>query len=198
VLRRPLVHGLLRAAQEACCGLTVPGRRVTFVADPPPGLGAMTGWQSDAARGRERWSTAMAPGFDHPKVAEAIVRPMLPGLAEALASEVAPCRAIVCADEPSDDLATWSAQRYVADVRSVGGLKLSVEGAARDDRRARFANVSLAATDAEDDVALVTDSQGRMRYRLPDGEYLLRMADLHESRFTVRDGRWTTVRIRLP
>jgi hypothetical protein len=95
-------------------------------------------------------------------------------------------------------LATRLAQRYVADVRTAGGLKLSLEGAARNDRRVRFANVSLSAIDAKDDVALVTDSQGRMRYRLPDGDYLLRMAERHESRFTVRDGRWTTVRIRLP
>ena len=89
-------------------------------------------------------------------------------------------------------------KRYVGVVRIVGGLKLALEGAARDDRRVRFANVSLSAADAKDDVALVTDSQGRMRYRLPDGEYLLRMTEGHESRFTVRDGRWTTVRIRLP
>lgn len=89
-------------------------------------------------------------------------------------------------------------KRYVGVVRTVGGLKLALEGAARNDRRARFANVSLSAADAKDDVVLVTDSQGRMRYRLPDGEYLLRVARGHESRFTVRDGRWTTVRMRLP
>ena len=83
-------------------------------------------------------------------------------------------------------------------MHTVGGLKLALEGAARNDRRVRFANVSLSAADAKDDVALVTDSRGRMRYRLADGEYLLRMTEGHESRFTVRDGRWTTVRIRLP
>jgi hypothetical protein len=82
-------------------------------------------------------------------------------------------------------------------MRTVGGLKLALEGATRNDRRVRFANVSLSEADAEDDVALVTDSQGRMRYRLPDGEYLLRMTEGRESRFTVRDGRWTTVRLRL-
>jgi hypothetical protein len=83
-------------------------------------------------------------------------------------------------------------------VRAVGGLKLALEGTARSDRRVRFANVSLSAADANDDLALVTDSQGRMRYRLPDGEYVLHMSEGHESRFAVCDGRWTTVRIRLP
>jgi hypothetical protein len=83
-------------------------------------------------------------------------------------------------------------------MRTAGGLKLALEGATRDDRRVRFANVSLSAADAKSDVALVTDSQGRMRYRLADGEYLLRMNGGQELRFAVRDGRWTTVRIRLP
>jgi hypothetical protein len=83
-------------------------------------------------------------------------------------------------------------------MRTVGGLKFALEGASRNDRRVRFANVTVSASGAKDDVALVTDSQGRMRYRLPDGQYLLRMTAGQESRFTVRDGRWTTVRIRLP
>ena len=83
-------------------------------------------------------------------------------------------------------------------MRATGGLKLALVGAARDDRRVRFANLSLCPADANGDVALVTDSQGRMRYRLPDGEYLLRMTAGQESHFTVRDGRWTTVRVRLP
>lgn len=82
-------------------------------------------------------------------------------------------------------------------VRTVGGLKLALEGATRDDRRVRFANVWLSAADAKDDVVLVTDSQGRMRYRLRDGEYVLRLTDGRESRFTVRDCRWTTIRIQL-
>jgi hypothetical protein len=121
-------------------------------------------------------------------------------MAKALASEVAPCCAIAWAGESGwmTALPRGAHKRYVGVVRSVGGLKLALEGAARSDRRVRFANVSLSATDAKADVALVTDSQGRMRYRLPDGEYLLRMADGHESRFAVRDGRWTTVRLRLP
>ena len=83
-------------------------------------------------------------------------------------------------------------------MRSVGGLKLELEGSVRDDRRVRCADVSLSAVDAGDAVALVTDSRGRMRYRLADGEYTLRLAVGHESRFSVRDGRWTSVRVRLP
>jgi hypothetical protein len=89
-------------------------------------------------------------------------------------------------------------KRYVRVMRTAGGLKLALEGATRNDRRVRFANVLLSAADAKDDVALVTDAQGQMRYRLPDGEYVLRMTEGEESRFTVRDGRWITVRIRLP
>jgi hypothetical protein len=95
-------------------------------------------------------------------------------------------------------LPTGACERYVGVMRTAGGLKLVLEGATRSDRRVRSANVSLSAADAQDDVALVTDSEGRMRYGLPDGEYLLRMTEGEESRFTVRDGRWTTVRIRLP
>lgn len=83
-------------------------------------------------------------------------------------------------------------------MNNLGGLKLALEGAARNDRRVRFASVSLSAIDANGDVTLVTDAQGRMRYRLPDGEYLLRIAEGHESRFSVRDGRWTVVRVWLP
>lgn len=82
-------------------------------------------------------------------------------------------------------------------MRTLGGLKLALEGATRSDRRVRFASVSLSAPHVGD-VPLVTDSQGRMRYRLPDGEYVLRIAQGEESKFAVRDGRWTTVRVRLP
>jgi hypothetical protein len=83
-------------------------------------------------------------------------------------------------------------------MRTAGGLKLALEGATRNDRRVRFASVSLHGADSTGAVTLVTDSQGRMRYGLPDGEYLLRVTEGEESRFAVRDGRWTTVRIRLP
>jgi hypothetical protein len=135
---------------------------------------------------------------DEPHVsfdAIAIVWLVLPEVTRALTRTPARCCAMratlgncLAADPPT---------RYVGVVRTPGGLKLALEGACRDDRRVRFANVSLSAARAKDDVALVTDSQGRMRYRLSDGEYILRLTDGHESRFTVRDGRWTSVRIRL-
>jgi len=82
-------------------------------------------------------------------------------------------------------------------VRTVGGLKLVLEGPAREDRRVRCADVFVGAAGASEEVALVTDSRGRMRYRLADGEYVLHMLAGHESRFAVRDGRWTSVRVRL-
>ncbi len=82
-------------------------------------------------------------------------------------------------------------------MRTIGGLKLELQGSARDDRRVRSADVSLSSADAGDEIALVTDSRGRMRYRLADGDYVLRLGAGHESRFRVRDGRWTSVRIRL-
>lgn len=54
-------------------------------------------------------------------------------------------------------------------MRCVGGLKLALEGAGRGDRRVRFAKVSLSGVDAEDELTLVTDSRGRMHYRLAVG-----------------------------
>jgi len=113
-------------------------------------------------------------------------------------TEVALCCAIGGANLPELVLPSRVHTGYVGVVRTVGGLKLALEGVVRSDRRVRFANVSVSAADANDDVALVSDAHGRMRYRLPDGDYLLRIAGGQELRFTVRDGRWTTVRVRLP
>ena len=62
----------------------------------------------------------------------------------------------------------------------------------------RFAPVFIAAGGSEDELKLVTDSGGRMRYRLVTGEYRLRLETGSETGFAVRDGRWTTVRLRLP
>jgi len=80
----------------------------------------------------------------------------------------------------------------------VGGLKLALEGVDRDDRRLRFARVSVASGNSQEELELVTDSQGRMRYCLAAGEYRVRLAAGGETRFTVNDGRWTVVRLRLP
>jgi hypothetical protein len=79
-----------------------------------------------------------------------------------------------------------------------GGLKLELAGASRGDRRPRCARLSVAAVEGSDEQELVTDSRGRLRYHLAPGEYRLQLADGGETRFAVGDGRWTSVRLRLP
>ena len=78
-----------------------------------------------------------------------------------------------------------------------GGLRLALEGTSHDDRRVRFARVSLSSADDSHEIALVTDAQGRLRCRLPPGDYRLHLDAAAEQRFEVVDG-WTTVRIQLP
>ena len=73
----------------------------------------------------------------------------------------------------------------------------STAGATRDDRRLRFAQVKLRTAGIEDALSLVTDARGRMRYRLPDGEYQLSLLGGPCVRFVVRDRCWTTVRLQL-
>jgi hypothetical protein len=77
-----------------------------------------------------------------------------------------------------------------------GGLRLALERTSPNDRRVRFARLSVSPVDDEHEIALVTDAQGRLRYRLPPGEYRLHLDEAPEQRFEVGDG-WTTVRIRL-
>lgn len=82
---------------------------------------------------------------------------------------------------------------------ATGGLKLEVHAGMRDDRRARFAQIALSCPDNEEEVVLVADARGRMRYRLPEGEYRLSLLDGGPGeRFVVRNSRWTTVRLQLP
>jgi hypothetical protein len=81
-------------------------------------------------------------------------------------------------------------------MRATGGLKLALQAATRDDRRLRFARVTLR-TAGIDALSLVTDARGRMQYRLPDGEYQLSLLGGPCVRFVVRDRRWTTVRLQL-
>lgn len=81
---------------------------------------------------------------------------------------------------------------------SRGGLKLKLEGARRNDRRVRFAGVVVARASDHDEIALVTDSSGRLRYRLPTGDCRLRLNDGVETEFRVEISRWTSVRTRLP
>ena len=97
----------------------------------------------------------------------------------------------------SRDCTGFAQPRYRGCVQRAGGLKLKLEPATRGDRRTRFAEVRLSAGADENDRLLVTDSAGRMRFRLPDGDYRLRVLDGQERRFAVRDQRWTTVRLRL-
>ncbi len=82
-------------------------------------------------------------------------------------------------------------------MRPSGGLKLALEAPVRDDRQVRFARVAVSDEVGGDDIILVTDARGRLRYRLPDGEYRLRVAGGEEMRFVVHDHRWTAVRLRL-
>lgn len=82
-------------------------------------------------------------------------------------------------------------------VQPPGGLKLALTAATREDRRLRFAHVSLSEVNSRDGVLLVTDSRGRLRYRLSEGEYRLQVAGGPEVRFAVRDDRWTMVHLRL-
>jgi hypothetical protein len=61
----------------------------------------------------------------------------------------------------------------------------------------RFAQVTLSKVGTEDATPLVTDARGRMRYRLPAGEYRLSLASGPHTQFAVHDRRWTTVRLQL-
>jgi hypothetical protein len=83
-------------------------------------------------------------------------------------------------------------------MRPSGGLKLSLAGAGRDDRRVRFAALSIVPVGGQDELQLVTDSRGRLRCHLPAGEYGLRLQDGADARFVVGDQRWTSVRLQLP
>jgi hypothetical protein len=86
----------------------------------------------------------------------------------------------------------------VANLLAMGGLKLALEAAARDDRRIRFATLRVTPAGCDQGAWIVTDARGRLRYRLAAGEYRLSIDQAGETCFTVRGGRWTTVRVRLP
>ena len=80
---------------------------------------------------------------------------------------------------------------------SSGGLKLTLQRAGSRDRRWRFAHVRLSKVGVDEVFRLVTDAEGRMRYRLPAGEYRLSVLGGPHVRFAVHDHRWTTVRLSL-
>jgi hypothetical protein len=83
-------------------------------------------------------------------------------------------------------------------VSATGGLKLRLEPSRQEDRSTRFARVTLSAIDNERTISLVTDARGRMRYRLAEGEYQLSLVGGEPVRFSVREQRWTLVRVHLP
>lgn len=82
-------------------------------------------------------------------------------------------------------------------MRAAGGLKLALKGSGHDDRRVRCAALSVAPAGSDERVRLVTDSRGRLRYRLPPGEYELRLENGGATGFAVGEQGWTTVRLQL-
>jgi hypothetical protein len=88
-------------------------------------------------------------------------------------------------------------RRYGRRMPANGGLKLMLQPATPQDRRARFAQVTVARAGSQEAVVLVTDACGRMRYRLPDGDYHLSLVAGSQAGFSVRDHCWTTVRLQL-
>ena len=77
-----------------------------------------------------------------------------------------------------------------------GGLRLTLEPPRRDDRRSRCAEVVLDGGSGVDTL-LVTDSRGRLRYRLPDGPYRVRVPGGEQTQFRVAEQRGTMVRLAL-
>ena len=79
----------------------------------------------------------------------------------------------------------------------LGGLKLSLHGATRHHRRVRFAEITVRPENG-DEMRLVTDAAGRLRYRLPSGEYEIEVGSGGGAPCTVQREGWTSVRVRLP
>jgi hypothetical protein len=72
-----------------------------------------------------------------------------------------------------------------------------MRAAVRDDRRLRFAPVSVTAVGGHDEVKLVTDARGRLRYHLAAGDYRLRLEHADDVTIAVGDQGWTAVRVRM-
>lgn len=90
-------------------------------------------------------------------------------------------------DSPWSRVAHQATERYLGHMPTTGGLKLALQAATRDDRRLRFARVKLRTAGIDDALSLVTDARGRMRYRLPDGEYQLSLLGGPCVRIRLRD-----------
>jgi hypothetical protein len=82
-------------------------------------------------------------------------------------------------------------------MKPLGGLKLQLDATRRDNRRLRSAPVSVASMSGENEIMLVTDSRGRLRYRLAAGDYRLQVQHAPEVSFAVGEHGWTPVRVRL-
>lgn len=80
-------------------------------------------------------------------------------------------------------------------MKPAGGLKFALKAAGHDERRVRFARVFVSPVTSEEEIGLVTDSRGRLRYRLVAGEYRVRSEGGGATSFVVHDRGWTTVRI---
>jgi hypothetical protein len=61
----------------------------------------------------------------------------------------------------------------------------------------RFAEVTVR-PDHGDELRLVTDADGRLRYRLASGEYTIRLATGGAAHCMIRHEGWTSVHLRLP
>ena len=73
---------------------------------------------------------------------------------------------------------------------------MKLESAKRDDRRERSVQVVLEGGSGEATPS-VTDARGRLQYRLPEGQYRVRVLDGEETRFVVKDRGWKTVHLAL-
>jgi hypothetical protein len=81
-------------------------------------------------------------------------------------------------------------------VERTGGLKLALGTGRGYDRDARFARVVVAAVESGQETRLLTDARGRLRYRLPPGEYRVTADGFGDARLTVGASGWTPVRLR--
>ena len=73
---------------------------------------------------------------------------------------------------------------------------MTLELPSSDDRRSRFAEGVLDG-DSGEDTHLATDSRGRLRYPLPDGQHRERVLGGEQTQFHVVEQRWTMVRLAL-
>ncbi len=98
---------------------------------------------------------------------------------------------------PGPVVARKSHRDYRGPMVDQGGLKLRLEPATARDRRTRHALLTVSPSVGGEPTTLVTDADGRLDYRLDDGDYTLAVGDGPGVEFQVRDRRWTVVRLAL-